>query len=56
MPVLKGHSSNWLRDVFGLPENKTLWQAGRFVKRSHKFIVALRVQEILEEQIAKKLV
>jgi hypothetical protein len=27
-----------------------------FFKRSHKFIVALTVQEILDEQIAKKLV
>jgi ribosomal protein S6 len=27
-----------------------------FFKRSHKVIVALTVQEILEEQIAKKLV
>jgi hypothetical protein len=32
----------------GLPESES------FFKRSHKVIVALTVQEILDEQIAKK--
>ena len=50
-----------LRDICGIPESEPLWRAGRgFVvlrlKRSHKIIVTLTVQEILDEQIAKKLV
>jgi hypothetical protein len=32
------------------------WLEESFFKRSHKVIVALAVQEILEEHIAKKLV
>jgi hypothetical protein len=39
-----------LRDVCGLPKIES------FFKRSHKVIVALTVQEILDEHIAKKLV
>jgi len=32
-----------------------LQETGSFFKRSHKVIIALTVNEILEEQIAKKL-
>ena len=39
-----------LRAVCALPEIES------FLKRSHKVIVALTVQEILDEHIAKKLV
>jgi hypothetical protein len=38
-----------LRDVCGLPEIESVF------KRSHKVIMALTVQEILDEHIAKKL-